>query len=134
SDAAQGTGSFAGYGADVNDDPVVLLQHRRQNSMNAVISAVEIGPHQQLPIFRRQLPKRAASDVEAGVVDQDVNGTELFFHATDKSFNLFHMSEIGRMEEEVTALKRFGGLAQSRLLAAGDRHTGTVLQESTSDS
>jgi hypothetical protein len=50
-------------------------EHLRQHRVDAVEHAVEVGPDQPLPGFRRQLPQGAFFEARAGVVDRDVDAT-----------------------------------------------------------
>ena len=110
------------------------MQHSRQHGVNAIVSAVQIRSHQQSPIIGRKISNRPLTDIEAGVVDQEVNGTQCFLDAADQLLDLVFLSDVGGMKEKPTGgRERFGGPVQSDLLAARDGHTGAVLQEGSSD-
>src|SRR5690242_7512135 len=61
---AQGPGSFARDGANVDDNTIPLLQHPGQYGVNAIKGAIQVGLQQQSPVFRRQLAHGTLSQIQ----------------------------------------------------------------------
>src|SRR5260221_2131217 len=63
----------AGPGRNVDDAAVLLLAHRRQHRAHAVQDAVEIDIDELVPAFELHVGPAALWNIDAGVVDQEVD-------------------------------------------------------------
>src|SRR5207249_4717359 len=94
--AAEATGPLAGDGVDVDDQSAAALDHPRQDGVDAVKGAVQVGPNDALPALGVQFAQTALLDVHPRVVHQDVETAETFDDLPDERLHLHRIGNVGR--------------------------------------
>ena len=113
-------GNFASDGCDVDDGGGALVrdaQHVRQRGLGSVERAEEIGGH-GTPVGGEGLVFHRADFNDAGVVDEDIDATEVCDGVIDEVFGLFGVAEVGGDEED--GLRRADGMALQQGIARVD--------------
>ena len=82
---AQGAGPDARDRADLDDQSILPLAHRRQDVVNQVERPRQVDGDHLVPVGRRERLQAAVSDVGAGIADQDVDRAERSEHAARPS-------------------------------------------------
>src|SRR5207248_1625914 len=103
---AQRTGSLPCYRTDVDNHAVLPLQHLRQDVVDAVKGAVQVGPDELLPALRRELADLPLLDVQAGVVHQDVNTSAAARGVLDEATDLLGFAHVGRVVGQPVAARQ----------------------------
>src|SRR5262249_48657611 len=126
---------LADDGADVHDAPAASLEHVVEHRLHHVEAAREVHSEHGVPVIDRHLPDGLV-DVDAGVVDQEVDPTLLVQHLFDDAAAGFGRRDIALMDRHRPALrtlvccKRF-----CRFLVAivASRHMGAGVRETLGD-
>ena len=134
------TGHEPRHRCGVHDVPLAALrEHDRHEGLHAVDDAPQVHAEHPLPVVERELPGVARTG-DAGVVADDVHGTERGERLLGEIVDLGRLGDVGADREHLRALRldRLGGSGERLLLDVGedDHHAfgGEALGHAAADS
>ena len=113
----------------MDDHPVLLRPHERQGDRDAIQRANQVALDQRVDAVGRQRIPVPVDDVDAGIVDQNVQPVEFFPNIVTHLGDLVLVGQVGGNHMRATLRNPLRNTVQLGRGAAGQDHGGALLGE-----